>query len=76
VLFDTEVIMSENIDFQYDMKKNCTAEMSKFCRDVSHGRAKVIRCLEDNMEKPDFGPNCKSAVQKHIQHAAQDYRYE
>eukprot|EP00884_Botryococcus_braunii_P022595 jgi/Botrbrau1/9019/Bobra.0148s0119.1 len=74
VLFDQEVVMSESIDFQYDMKKNCTAEMSKFCKDVAHGRAKVIRCLEDNMEKPEFGPNCKTAVQKHIQHSAQDYR--
>lgn len=73
-LFDTEVVMAESIDFQYGMKKNCTDEITKFCKDVSHGRAKVIRCLEDNMDKPEFGASCKSSVEKHIQHAAQDYR--
>lgn len=73
-LFDTEVVMAESIDFQYGMKKNCTDEITKFCKDISHGRAKVIRCLEDNMDKPEFGPSCKASVEKHIQHAAQDYR--
>ncbi len=45
-LFDEEVKFSENIDFQYPMKKACTKEMETFCAKVPHGNARVIRCLQ------------------------------
>ena len=31
-LFDQEVRMAENIDFQFPMKKACAADMQRFCK--------------------------------------------
>ncbi len=45
-LFDEEVRFSENIDFQYPMKTACMKEIERFCKDVPHGNARVIRCLQ------------------------------
>jgi hypothetical protein len=45
-LFDEEVRFSENIDFQYPMKKVCAQEVEMFCKDVPHGNGRVIRCLQ------------------------------
>lgn len=73
-LFDQEVRMAENIDFQFPMKQACSADIQRFCKDVQHGHAKVIRCLEDNMEQPLFNATCKAQVQKHAANAATDYR--
>lgn len=50
-LFDQEVLMSENIDFNYPMKMACVKEIDEFCKDVPHGHARVIRCLSDNKDK-------------------------
>nr|QOL01068.1 putative extracellular protein CSOL_002 [Pseudococcomyxa simplex] len=51
-LFDQEVRMAENIDFQFPMKQACSADIKRYCKDVQHGHAKIIRCLEENMEQP------------------------
>ena len=67
--------MAENIDFQFPMKQACSPDIQRFCKDVQHGHAKVIRCLEDNMEQPLFNATCKAQVQKHAANAATDYRY-
>ena len=40
-----------------------------------HGHAKIIRCLEDNLEQPGFNATCKAEVQKHAANAATDYRW-
>ncbi len=45
-LFDEEVRFSENIDFQYPMKRLCAQEVEMFCKDVPHGNGRVIRCLQ------------------------------
>jgi Golgi apparatus protein 1 len=45
-LFDEEIRFSENIDFQYPMKKVCAQEVEMFCKDVPHGNGRVIRCLQ------------------------------
>lgn len=73
-LFDQEVRMAENIDFQFPMKQACGADIQRFCKDTQSGHAKVIRCLEDNMEQPAFNATCKAEVQKHAANAATDYR--
>lgn len=39
----SQVRFSENIDFQYPMKQACAKEMERFCKDVPHGNARVIR---------------------------------
>jgi hypothetical protein len=38
--------MAENIDFQFPMKKNCSTAIDKFCKNIPHGHARVIRCLQ------------------------------
>ena len=73
-LFDQEVRMAENIDFQFPMKKSCGGDIGRFCKDVQHGHAKTIRCLQDNLADPAMSVTCRTEVEKHVQHAAQDYR--
>jgi hypothetical protein len=42
-MFNEEVRFSENIDFQYPMKQACLREIDRYCKDVPHGQARVIR---------------------------------
>jgi Golgi apparatus protein 1 len=42
-MFNEEVRFSENIDFQYPMKQACLQEIDRYCKDVPHGQARVIR---------------------------------
>eukprot|EP00951_Prasinocladus_malaysianus_P013425 scaffold101517_cov39-Prasinocladus_malaysianus.AAC.1 len=73
-LFDTEVRNAESIDFQYPLKKACKAEIDEFCHDVPHGNARVIKCLEDNVDKASMGSNCKSEVKRFETRENEDYR--
>lgn len=45
-LMSEEMKFSENIDFQYPMKRACVKEIATFCDGVPHGNARVIRCLQ------------------------------
>jgi Golgi apparatus protein 1 len=45
-LFNEEARFSENIDFQYPMKQACLREIDRYCKDVPHGQARVIKCLQ------------------------------
>lgn len=74
VLFDEEVRFSENIDFQYPMKKACAREIQTYCKNIPHGHARVIRCLQDNKNKKDFGKDCRAEIKSYEQEASQDYR--
>jgi hypothetical protein len=49
-MFDHEVRMAEDIDFKYPMKRSCAWEISSFCKNIPHGHARVIRCLEQQLE--------------------------
>ncbi|KXZ55868.1 hypothetical protein GPECTOR_2g1419 [Gonium pectorale] len=73
-LFDEEVRFSENIDFQYPMKVACEKELKLFCKDVPHGEARAIRCLQDKKDDPDFGKECRKQVLAYEKEAASDYR--
>lgn len=73
-LFDEEVGMAESIDFQIRMKTTCKAEIKTFCRNVPHGHARVIRCLQDNLKADNFTKGCQAEVQKYEQTASTDYR--
>jgi hypothetical protein len=73
-LFDEEVKFSENIDFQYPMKKQCTKEIAEFCARVPHGNARVIRCLQTHKAQPNFGRLCAREVRFYEEQAATDYR--
>lgn len=39
-----QVRFSQNIDFQFPMKKACENEIKLYCKDIPHGEARVIRC--------------------------------
>lgn len=73
-LFDQEVNMAENIDFQFPMKKNCSAAIDKFCKNVPHGHARVIRCLQENVENAAMPEQCKTEVAEYTAKTANDYR--
>jgi len=73
-LFDKEVQLSEDIDFQYPMKKSCGKEIDRFCKDVPTGNARVIQCLVDHDEETDFSQECRSEVKRYEIRAGQDYR--
>jgi hypothetical protein len=34
------------------MKQACLKEIDRFCKDVPHGQARVIRCLQVRLTKP------------------------
>eukprot|EP00879_Flechtneria_rotunda_P002629 GHRR01002831.1.p1 GENE.GHRR01002831.1~~GHRR01002831.1.p1 ORF type:complete len:772 (+),score=213.92 GHRR01002831.1:193-2316(+) len=73
-LFDEEMRFSENIDFQYPMKQACTKEIERYCKDVPHGNARVIRCLQEKKGQQDFGKPCRKEVLEYEQSSSQDYR--
>ena len=43
MLFDTQVAMAENIDYNWPLKKACYVEIERHCGGVQHGRARVYR---------------------------------
>jgi hypothetical protein len=49
-----QVKMAEDIDFKYPMRKACAWEISSFCANVPHGHARIIRCLQKNMDNEDM----------------------
>lgn len=73
-LFDEEVNMAESIDFQIPMKAACLREIGTFCKNTPHGHARVIRCLQDNMQANNFSQSCQSEVQKYEETASTDSR--
>jgi len=73
-LFDHEVKMAEDIDFKYPMRKACAWEISKFCKNIPHGHARVVRCLQQNIDNEDMSVECSSEVVKDQNRMAQDYR--
>jgi hypothetical protein len=45
-LVSLQVKMAEDIDFKYPTRKACAWEISNFCKNIPHGHARVIRCLQ------------------------------
>ncbi|KAF5838865.1 hypothetical protein DUNSADRAFT_2034 [Dunaliella salina] len=73
-LFDHEVRISEDIDFNSVMKKTCAWEINQLCKDLPHGHGRIIRCLEEKTEDPDMSKECKSEVERVMNEKAKDYR--
>jgi Golgi apparatus protein 1 len=46
LLLCAQVKMAEDIDFKYPTRKACAWEISNFCKNIPHGHARVIRCLQ------------------------------
>lgn len=70
-----QVRMAEDIDFKYPVKRACTSEITKLCKDVQHGHALVIRCLQDNMDSEDMSGECREEVTRDQVRSSQDYRH-
>ena len=66
--------MAEDIDFKYPMKRACTSEIQKFCAGMEHGHARIIRCLQDNLEDESFSGECREEVTRDQIRSNQDYR--
>lgn len=53
-LFDHEVRMAEDIDFKYPMRRACGYEIATLCKDAPHGHARVVRCLQKQLNHEDM----------------------
>mmetsp|Transcript_2774 Transcript_2774/g.6902 ORF Transcript_2774/g.6902 Transcript_2774/m.6902 type:complete len:571 (-) Transcript_2774:276-1988(-) len=73
-LFDREVRFAEDIDFKYRLKMACSAEAKLFCKDIPHGHARVIRCLQNNSEDPYMSTECKEEISRDENRENEDYR--
>ena len=69
-----QVRLSEDIDFQYPMKKSCAKELDQFCKDIPNGNARQIQCLVEHDEETDFTQECRSEVKRYEIRSGQDYR--
>jgi hypothetical protein len=56
------------------MKQACAKEIGLFCPKVPHGHARVIRCLQENKGRKDFGKACREEVARYEQTISKDYR--
>ena len=45
------------------LNKLCSEEKAVYCKDVKPGKARVIKCLIENMAQPNFGEECKEELQ-------------
>jgi len=75
-LFDQEVRLAEDIDFKYPMKKACKSEIELFCKDIPHGHARVITCLQEHDEDKEMSPECRTEVKRDEIREAEDYRLD
>eukprot|EP00238_Polyblepharides_amylifera_P013095 CAMPEP_0196572234 /NCGR_PEP_ID=MMETSP1081-20130531/2305_1 /TAXON_ID=36882 /ORGANISM="Pyramimonas amylifera, Strain CCMP720" /LENGTH=880 /DNA_ID=CAMNT_0041889479 /DNA_START=135 /DNA_END=2777 /DNA_ORIENTATION=+ len=75
-LFDQEVRLAEDIDFKYPMKKACTKETELFCKDIPHGHARVIKCLQEHDEDKEMSTECRAEVKRDEVREAEDYRLD
>eukprot|EP00195_Chlamydomonas_chlamydogama_P004977 CAMPEP_0202901334 /NCGR_PEP_ID=MMETSP1392-20130828/14194_1 /ASSEMBLY_ACC=CAM_ASM_000868 /TAXON_ID=225041 /ORGANISM="Chlamydomonas chlamydogama, Strain SAG 11-48b" /LENGTH=885 /DNA_ID=CAMNT_0049587883 /DNA_START=46 /DNA_END=2703 /DNA_ORIENTATION=- len=58
------------------LNKLCSEEKAVYCKDVKPGKARVIKCLMENMAQPNFGEECKEELQKREDVMKTDYRYD
>ncbi|GJP36222.1 hypothetical protein CLOM_g20753, partial [Closterium sp. NIES-68] len=73
-LFEQLVRMAEDIDFKFPMKRACSSELQKFCKDIPHGHAARVKCLQENIDSSDMGEECRKEVKRDMARSAGDYR--
>ena len=56
------------------LNKLCSEEKVVYCKDIKPGKARVIKCLMENMAQPNFGEECKEELQKREDVMKTDYR--
>ncbi|MEW5310424.1 MAG: hypothetical protein WDW38_002223 [Sanguina aurantia] len=58
------------------LNKLCSEEKAVYCKDAKPGKARVVKCLMENMAQPNFGEECKEELQKREDAMKSDYRYD
>eukprot|EP00798_Chlamydomonas_sp_ICE-L_P015369 gene15369-21453_t len=58
------------------LNKLCSEEKAVYCKETKPGKARVLKCLMENMAKPNFGEDCKEELQKREEGMKSDYRYD
>lgn len=56
--------------------QTCLSDKKKFCGDVKPGSNRAKDCLEDNMDKSGFSPECKSEMENMIERRSMDFRLD
>ncbi|CAI7795594.1 unnamed protein product [Closterium sp. NIES-54] len=69
-LFREEVRFAEDIDFKFVIRKACSDELQRLCKDKEDAMA----CLQEHMGDADMSKGCSEEVKNDQQHAAEDYR--
>jgi Golgi apparatus protein 1 len=52
----------------------CSEERAVFCKDVKPGKARVIKCLMEAMDRPNFGGECRGELRARAEVVKSDYR--
>ncbi|KAI3428234.1 hypothetical protein D9Q98_006614 [Chlorella vulgaris] len=73
-LFQHEVMLAEDIDFKFPLRKACLVELDLFCGGVPHGHARAVRCLHDNLEDPEMSLECRDEIQQDDFATSMNYR--
>ena len=58
------------------LNKMCSEEKAVYCKDVKPGKARVVKCLMENMAQPNFGEECAEELKKREDVMKNDYRYD
>lgn len=58
------------------LNKLCSEEKAVYCKDTKPGKARVVKCLLENMAEPNFGEDCKEELQKREDAMKSDYRFD
>lgn len=73
-LFELEVQMAEDIDFQVPLQEACSEELTHMCQDEQEGHGRIVRCLQKQLDDKSMGGDCRKEVRKNVNRMSQDYR--
>jgi Golgi apparatus protein 1 len=70
------IIQSENIELRPRLKAMCKEERSVYCQSVAPGKGRVVRCLQENLDKAGFSQACRSELNRRQLQRMTDYRLD
>ena len=59
-VFNKEKVMNEDVNNRAGLKDACAADIMNFCQDVPRGEGKILRCLQDHVQK--LSNKCKKEI--------------